>query len=172
MSPPLVQLLDFMGDVPAYVRDKHLNVVASTPMARALSGAFTVNVNLARYVFLNPEFRDLVMDWPDIAGQTTASLRNSLEQHEEDSWFTELVGELSANSEAFATAWAHDYRDAATWGRVSLQHPQVGPIVMIYQELVIPDDFENVLVVWRPSQAARGAYSRLVSVVHAKHLDS
>jgi hypothetical protein len=164
------QMVAAIGCVPAVVTDRHLTVVTSNPLAQALSGAFHPQVNIARYAFLNPVIDDDSADWQDASAQIAAMLRDSLEQHEEDEGFRRLVGELSSTSISFARTWARDHRRPARSAQVRFIPPLIGPVDMVFQELLIPDDFALRLLLWRPSNdpAARAAYARLVELLSAR----
>ncbi|MEJ8285162.1 hypothetical protein [Curtobacterium citreum] len=158
------ELVAAIGCLPAVVTDRHLTVVVSNPLARALSGAFHPSVNIARYTFLDSVTDDESPEWLDASGQIAAMLRDSLEQHEEDDGFRRLVGELSSQSVSFARAWAHDARRPARSAAVRFVQPFVGPITMVFQELLIPDDFALRMLLWRPADdpTERDAFARLV----------
>ncbi|RKR76318.1 hypothetical protein [Frondihabitans australicus] len=165
----LVALVESVHDLPVVVRDRHMTVVASNPLAQELTGAFVPRTNIARFVFLEAPRQQDASWWVDALGQLTSALRDSLEQHEEDASFRELIGELSAHSQTFATAWAHDNRPAARSSRVTIMHSQIGPVELEYQELLVPNDFEFVLSIWRPvdSQESVLAFTRLRQLLDA-----
>lgn len=143
----LSRLISGWAMVPAFVRDRHLTVVAANPLARSLSAGFAEGVNLARFAFLGPTENPDESVCPTSASQVAAMLRDSLDQHEEDSSFRALVGELSAQSPEFAAAWAHSER-ASQSGVVTLFPPGVGPIELSYHQLLIPEAFDDVLMVF------------------------
>lgn len=160
------ELVEAIGCLPAVVADRYLTVVAANTLARTLSGAFRPDVNIARYAFLDPVVDDDGADWLEASGQIAAMLRDSLEQHEEDTVFRELIGELSAQSRSFARTWAHDLRRPARTAEVRFVQPFIGPVTMIYQTLLIPDEFDLVMLLWRPARgpAAAAAFERLVAL--------
>jgi hypothetical protein len=89
-------LVQSWSHTPAVLVDRHLNVLVSNPLARALSDSFIETTNLAQFTFLHP---DVVRDaacWDDTAVQVAALLRDSLDQHDEDRAFLSIVGELAA----------------------------------------------------------------------------
>ena len=93
--------------------------------------------------------------------RTAAMLRDSLEQHDEDPRFRELVGELMARSPAFASEWAagRDEPPSVSRGH-DVREPPVGRVVLRWgQQLRRQDDHEHVLVLWGASAdeaSARG----------------
>jgi hypothetical protein len=166
VSDGVGELVESLRDVPALVVDRYLTVVAANPMARTLSGAFRPTVNIARYAFLDPVVEDDSSDWVEATGQIAAMLRDSLEQHGEDDEFRALIGELSSRSRSFAQTWAHDRRRPARSAQVRFVQPFIGPIVLTFQELWIPDEFDLVLLLWRPtvSVESRRAFARLAAL--------
>ncbi|MEP6561487.1 MAG: hypothetical protein ABJD68_10515 [Nakamurella sp.] len=157
----LRQLLSTWQEVPAFLRDRYLTVVASNDLARALSPAFTEGANLARFTFLDrPPGRRTARCEP-LEYQVAAMLRESVDHHRDDGHFRVLVGELSALSREFATAWASPVRIERT-GEVELHSDTVGALTMTYTELLIPDDDEDRLLIWRSTdQSSRDALGRL-----------
>ena len=63
VPPEVLELLASWRGVPALVRDEHLTVVASNPLARAVSAAFNEGVNIAKYTFLNEWSEEATTDW-------------------------------------------------------------------------------------------------------------
>jgi hypothetical protein len=155
---------DWTG-VPAVLRDRHLTVVASNALARALSPGYAEGVNIARFTFLESAAFSDDPCWSEVTGQVGAMLRDSLEQHEEDARFRDIVGELSAKSYAFSEVWAHNSRASDT-GRANYVHSAVGAFTLGYRQLWVAEDHDDVLMVWRPVDAeSRTALARLSEIV-------
>jgi hypothetical protein len=92
-------------------------------------------------------------------------LRDSLEQHDEDARFRDIVGELSAKSHVFSEVWAEDARPADT-GTANYRHDATGEFTLSYRQLWVAEDHDDVLMVWRPTDAAsRSALSLLGAIV-------
>lgn len=156
----LRELIDSWVGTPAFVRDRHLDVVASNALARAVSPAFVEGVNLARNTFVESAIENRP-GGPEIARAVTKALRNSLDRHEADAQFVDLVRELEAQSGSFAGAWAEpaaDEEDAA----LTFVTEAVGAVRLHYQDLRIPDQNEYTLVVMRPAdESSRLSLTRL-----------
>jgi len=137
-------LVTRLGEIPAFALDRHLTVVAANRSARAVSAAFEPGANLARFAFLEPgPVGD--SDREDATLATVVGLlRDSVDQHEGDDRFRNLVGELAARSEPFARLWAADSGRARHSGTVWC----VGRGARFeFQELRLVDDFEHTVVV-------------------------
>ena len=81
----------------------------STRWAAPDSQAFdspTRPVNLARFVFLDPQAQLLHPAWSDSANTSVSILRTEAGRNPYDKGLTDLVGELSTRSEEFRTRWA------------------------------------------------------------------
>jgi len=158
-------MIDDWATVPAVLRDRHLTVIASNPLARALSPSYLPGVNIARFTFLDAAVFSDQPCWPEVTGQVAAMLRDSLEQHEEDAGFRDIVGELSAKSYDFSEMWALDVRPTDT-GTANYSHEVVGDFTLGYRQLWVAEDHDDVLMVWRPTDAAsRRALTALSEIV-------
>jgi len=142
-------MLNAWRTIPAILRDRHLTVIASNPLAQAVSPAFHEGVNLVRFTFIDSAREHRLPCWNATATQVAAMLRDSLDQHEEDDSFTAIVGELSAKSREFAEAWAAESRPSYS-GTVVLLNQFVGEVTLSYQQLWVPDDYDDAILVWRP----------------------
>ena len=152
--------------MPVFVRDRHLTVVASNALARAVSPSFDVGINIPRYTFLHGIGDVVECDRGEIISQVAAVLRDSLLQHDPDAQFQKIVGELSANSDDFSQKWADDSRHADQSGTTTVNNAMVGTITLAYQQLHFPDDFELVLVVWRGvDEPSRRALAQLADII-------
>jgi transcriptional regulator with XRE-family HTH domain len=69
----ITQLIASWSDTPAFVQDRHMDVLAANALASALSPVFSPGVNLVRATFLDPEVRRLMSDWDNIARSAVAA---------------------------------------------------------------------------------------------------
>ena len=129
--------------------DRHLNVLVSNLLARALSDSFVETTNLAQFTFLDPEVVRDADCWADTATQVAALLRDSLDQHDEDRAFLAIVGELAAKSWDFSDAWALRGQ-AKTTGVATFLGTEAGDINLSYHLTRIPHDFDDTLIIFRP----------------------
>ena len=142
VRPNLARILDGMTQVPAFVQNGRLDVLAANPLAQALYGFADPArpANLARFNFLNPHARVFWMNWERAADDTVAMLRTEAGRDPYDKELTGLVGELSTRSDAFRVRWAaHDVRLHRT-GHKHIQHPVVGELHLSYEVMDLPAD--------------------------------
>lgn len=137
----LQRTLDAITGGPAFVRDRHQNLIATN----ALGAAFYSPVigtsgrvpNLARFQFLDPASRDFYPDWELFAQMCVGIMRVEAGRDPHDRALQDLVGELTIRSETFARLWsAHDVRTHGT-GTKRFQHPVVGELTLLYEELAV-----------------------------------
>jgi len=92
-------------------------------------------VNTARFVFLDARAREFYLDWERAASDVVAVLRSAAGRDPYDHALTDLVGELSTQSEAFRTRWAsHNVRFHVT-GTKHFHHPVVGELSLNFERL-------------------------------------
>ncbi|MEV0355671.1 helix-turn-helix transcriptional regulator [Nocardia sp. NPDC050697] len=139
--PSLQWVLDSVRDAVAFVRNPQGDLLAANHLGRAfyspLFGAGGRTPNLLRFQFLDPVSREFYPDWELFAGMCVAQLRAEAGRDPHDPGLQGLVGELSTRSETFRRLWgAHDVRTHGT-GTKRFQHPEVGELVLAYEELAI-----------------------------------
>jgi len=167
VRPQVQWLLDRMSDTPAYVRNARTDVLAANALGRALYAPMFAlpRPNLARFVFLDAAARDFFPHWDEVAAQATGNLRTLAGQYPRDKAMHDLVGELAARSEAFATLWAaHHVRQHRT-GTKLLHHPVAGTMLLSYESMVLTADEGLVLNAYtaEPGSAAADALALLAS---------
>ncbi|MER5311522.1 helix-turn-helix transcriptional regulator [Streptomyces sp. NPDC002773] len=158
----LSQLLDSMDGVPAFVLGRRLDILAWNRMARALLGDFAAwepaERNMPRMIFLDPNARDLYIDWEHKAVEVVSVLRLYAGCYPDDPQLLALVGELSVRSEEFRSLWAaHTVTDKGH-GTKRLRHPLVGEMTLSYESLkVAGDDPDLVLVTYHAEPGTASA---------------
>ncbi|MEZ0065021.1 transcriptional regulator with XRE-family HTH domain [Streptacidiphilus sp. MAP12-20] len=163
VRPSVQRLLDSMEGVPAYVRNRRLDVLASNALGRALTApAWALAepdrpVNMARFMFLDPAAPDYYSDWERMASDVVAMLRTEAGRDPHDKALQDLVGELSTRSELFRTRWAgHNVRLHRT-GVKHLRHPVVGELTLDFDALELPADTGLTLIAYSAEPASPSA---------------
>lgn len=129
-------LIDEIG-MPAFVEGRYFDVLAANPLAAALSPRLVPGGNRLRDLFLDPAEQSLYPDWDEVTGQIVAGFRESVGTDVDDPGFVDLVGNLSLSSPRFRELWGrHDVapRESET---MSLNHPNVGLLVLYREKLAI-----------------------------------
>jgi hypothetical protein len=149
VRPGLYQLLDSLGDIPALITGRRLDILAGNRMAHALHTHFDAlphrDRNMARYVFLDPGVRKLYDDWPTIARSVVAILHVDAGRHPDDPLLAELIGDLSQRDDDFRRWWTdHDVLNN-THGTRLYHHPVVGNLTLNYEIFSPAGDEDQVI---------------------------
>lgn len=140
----LQQTIDAMSTVPVFVQNGRLDAVATNSLGYALFSEMFADprrpMNAARFVFLDPKAQAFYADWEGNTRQTVAILRREAGRTPHDKNLTDLVGELSTQSELFRKLWSsHDVREHRT-GTKSIHHPVVGDLDLTFETFDIKSE--------------------------------
>jgi len=139
------QILDALTGAAAFVRNDRLDILGGNRLGYALYAPMFENplrrpANTARFVFLDPRARDFYLDWDRAARDTVAVLRSAAGRDPYDRDLSDLVGELSTQSEPFRAHWAsHNVRFRVT-GVKHFHHPVVGELSLNFERLDVAGD--------------------------------
>ena len=157
VRPGVQQLLDAMTDVPAFVQNGRLDLLATNTLGRALyadlydgdlGGPPGWAPNHARFTFLDPRAADFYPDWTKAAGDGVALLRTEAGRNPDDRLLTELIGELTTRSSTFSALWAtHNVRWHTT-GTKHFHHRVVGDLSLAYEGLELTADPGQLLITY------------------------
>ena len=146
------------------------DMIAANSLARALFSEMFVSsprrpANNARFVFLDPRSTAFYRDWSKAADDTVAILRTQAGQDPHNKDLSDLVGELSTQSEEFRIRWAaHIVRQHFT-GTKRVRHPAVGDIELTYEVFDVSTDNDLRLIVYttQPGSTSEDALKVLAS---------
>lgn len=163
VRPSVQHMLDAITGAAAFVHNARLDNLATNELARALycdmfsRSAPPGPVNSARYVFLDPGARDFYIDWDRAASDVVAILRSAAGRDPYDRELSDLVGELSTQSEEFRTRWAaHNVRFHDT-GIKELHHPVVGELTLTYNRMQLTADPGLAITIYTAEPATKSA---------------
>ena len=148
------QILDAMTDVPAFVRNDRLDVLAANCLGRAFYSVIYADPiqppNTGRFVFLSPRAPEFFLDWHRIAADTVGILRQSAGRDPYDKRLSDLIGELSTRSEEFRVRWAAHDVNLHRSGVKRFHHPVVGDLTLTFEALHLPGDPGQQMLVYTP----------------------
>ena len=148
VRPSVQRLLDRI-DAPAYVRNGRMDILAMNRLGEALYSEMLANprrpANSARFCFLDPRATTFFVDWDKTADDSADVLRAEAGRNPHDQDLTNLIGELSTQSDEFRVRWArHDVRYHDT-GLKRIQHPLVGHLELTYEVMRLAADRDLVM---------------------------
>ena len=114
---------------------------------------------MAKLVFLDPNARDLYVDWDAKATEVVSVLRMYAGCSADDPQLPGLIGELSVRSEEFRRLWAAHTVTEKGHGAKRLHHPLVGEMTLSYETLTLPDEHDVSLVTYHAEPGSRSAES-------------
>ncbi|WP_131736137.1 helix-turn-helix transcriptional regulator [Actinomadura roseirufa] len=154
-------MLQTLDHVPAFIIGRRTDVLAANRLARAVVTDFDAlpvpQRNLARYYLLNPDARERVGNWAQIAAETVAMLRLEAGRHPHDRRLGDLVGELTLRSPEFTTWWNDHRVMRRTYGTKHYRHPVVGDLRFAYESFKPSGDPDQTLCVYNPEPGSATA---------------
>lgn len=141
-APPtsnLLALLEGLAPHPAYLSNRHRQVVATNQAARLLLGAFNSDepgsASVIARLFLDPLWRERFVDWEIVARSSVAHFRLTTAAMAGDPVLASLISYLTASSKTFARWWSdRELADPPIW-RKTLRHPLVGDMCFDFASL-------------------------------------
>jgi transcriptional regulator with XRE-family HTH domain len=162
VRPGIAGLLEGLGDLPAFVLGRRLDLIAWTRVGSALISE-VVDLphaderNLARLVFLDRGARDLLPDWEDMARETAGLLRLAAGRNQDDPEIAHLVQELLAEGHEFRRFWEDLEVARMNSGARRFHHPVAGEMTLSFETLSVPDDSSQMLVIYTAAPGSRDA---------------
>jgi len=178
VRPGVKQLLDAMRDIPALVQNERFDLLAASPLGRALYAdiyAFADTAgpppNLARFAFLDPRAHEFYPDWDRVASDAVALLRAAAGRSPDDRALSDLVGELTTRSDRFSALWASYTIRAYPPGTKRFHHRDVGDLELAYEAMALAFDPGQVLVTYtaEPGSPSQQALTILASWTASEH---
>ncbi|QCB93685.1 helix-turn-helix transcriptional regulator [Cellulomonas shaoxiangyii] len=157
-TPPAgaLKLLDSLAQ-PAFIEDRHFDILAANAMATALSPRLAVGGNQLRDLFVDPAEQALHVEWEGVTECFVANLRQAVGTDVDDPRFIELTGELSLASPRFRELWARHEVRGQRGTPLRFDHPQVGEMTLNRERLTINGTDGLMLVVYHPDAASADA---------------
>ncbi|MFJ9282351.1 DNA-binding protein [Kitasatospora aureofaciens] len=152
LRPALRQIVEAIPVTPALIMNDRNDVLAWNRPAAALIADFPrlapPERNMARRIFLDPDAREVHLDWDEAARTTVGILRMAAGRHPHDPELVRLVGELSLGSETFRRLWAGHHVHEKNHGPKRFRHPSVGEVTLDYETFHVPGAAHHLLVVY------------------------
>ncbi|MFC0430998.1 helix-turn-helix domain-containing protein [Kutzneria buriramensis] len=150
-----LELLEALGDTPAFILGRRTDILAANRMARAVLADFTAmparQRNAARWILLDEAARSLYGDgWAKVGSEVVGTLRMDAARHPDDPRTAELVGELSMRSEHFRRWWADQKVVEWTYDEKILHHPIAGTLTLATEAVTFPADPDQIMFTLLP----------------------
>jgi len=158
LAPTVRSVVDALDPQPAYVTAGDFDVLAFNDAAVQLFPAFLTELegerpNVARWLFCDPDAREVFPEWEAVAQDVLARLRAAAARHPDDPRYTDLVRELRAASPQARAWWTRYDVRAGTVGRKRVRHPERGVLDLAHAAFAVADHPEETLVVYLEESA-------------------
>jgi transcriptional regulator with XRE-family HTH domain len=175
VRPGVQRVLDAITGAPAFVRNGRLDILAANRLGRALYSEHFAGAagppNTARFVFLDSRAPEFYRDWDHVANDAVGVLRSEAGRNPYDRGLSDLVGELSTQSETFRTRWAaHNVRIHDT-GSKRFHHPVVGDLTLSYETVELTADAGLTMFVYTAEQGSKSEEALNLLATWAATLD-
>ena len=158
-DPGLLRLMTTLDHVPALVLGRSGAILATNHLLRCVLGRpFEPGSSLMRYLFLDPDARQRIVNWESFAQASVGALRRELGLHPDDVQLRRLVAELREADPDVARWWDDQgVRDYASVPK-QIDHPVAGPLsfdIELVTMANLPDQHLIVYTVQPDSPTAR-----------------
>jgi hypothetical protein len=143
VHPSLQTLLRSWSTTASFVCSNQFTVLASNPIAQALSPMFDVGANVIRAMYLDPEAYEMIRNTEEVDEVTAAWARKLADAHRNDASWKQTVIEISRRRPQFQAAWERTAM-ASGVGDLLLEHPAVGGLDLHFHRFQpegCPDQF-------------------------------
>ncbi|RFA20068.1 MmyB family transcriptional regulator [Subtercola boreus] len=138
VDPLVVEMILGLPTTPAFVANELFDVLASNPIARAVTPKFAVGMNLARAAFIDPLGHEGMLEWDRISDHMVGLLKENLATSADVLPLERLLSELASGNSGFTGAWASAVIPVDYVVALTMDHPKVGRMAVTYQPLRLP----------------------------------
>lgn len=156
VRPSMLRLMERLADQPTIVISAKGDVLAWNDLACALLGDFSAlpiaERNIVWQRFLGDPNREVARvamspaETAETAGQAVAGLRTAAASYPGDPSVHRLIEDLRRHSPDFERLWQTSRTGAWRSHRKTIEHPQIGQIVLDCDSLVLPDTDQRMIV--------------------------
>jgi hypothetical protein len=167
VSPPAIEharwLIDSWPMTAAMILDRHYDIVATNALMSALIGGYRVGRNAVAALLLDPEVRDVHVDWDGLSMRSIGLLRSQVGLDPHDARTQELVAQLTRESERFRELWHRHDIGGMTQGIHPMKHPSAGALYLHFAHLpLVADDGHSIFMYYaEPGTPSERALAQL-----------
>ncbi|GGU53218.1 helix-turn-helix transcriptional regulator [Lentzea flava] len=164
VSPELRRLISGLHDMPAFVMNSLLDILATNALADALYEPFTPADNAARMTFLDPAAKSFYPRWQWVAQSTVAHLRRTADPKSQR--LEHMVAELNQHP-VFRELWAQHEVRGKTQDAKDFVHPAVGPLTLNYHSFDVREAPGQFLVIYQAEPGPNADALKLLATSRA-----
>jgi transcriptional regulator with XRE-family HTH domain len=154
VGPGATRVLNVLGDTPAFVCGRYVDVIFANVAACFLFADFNLmpvsDRNILRWTVLSPQARELYGDdWERTVGEMTGMLRLDAGRYPSGSRLSDITGELLEKSPLFGRLWKERMVSTRLHFTKTLHHRSLGPMEFFSEAITIhstPDQAMYVVI--------------------------
>jgi len=166
---PLQRMLRSLTEQPAYILGRRWDVLWWNRAAEVVFGDYSRLIgderNTISMLFGNPDHRQLLVDWDDLAPMALRMFRAENAAHAGDPEYERLVGTLMARSPEFRHHWQQHEVSGYIPINKRIHHPTAGRMLFEYNSFTADDQSGTKLVVYTPLGAER-TQQKMAALMH------
>ena len=157
-DPGLLRLMSTLDHVPLLLLGHRGDVLARNALLRSVLGCeLEPGTSFPRYLFLEPNARERIVNWPVFAQAAVGALRREAGRRPHDHLLQALVAELRAADPDVEQWWEdHSVRDYASVAK-RIRHPVAGDLRFDIEIVGAPQEPDQRLVVYTAEPGSRTA---------------
>ncbi|MER7937704.1 MULTISPECIES: helix-turn-helix transcriptional regulator [unclassified Streptomyces] len=148
-DPGLLRLMTALDHVPVLLLGRRGEVLArNSLLTETLGSPLEPGTSFVRFMFQDPVARVRILNWPDFAAATVATMHRETARHPTDRRLPTLMDDLRTTDEDVARWWDdHSVRDYTSVSK-RIQHPTAGPLTFDIEIVGAPHEPDQRLVVY------------------------
>ena len=148
-DPGMLRLMQALDHVPALLLGRRGQVLARNGLLAAVLGdAVRSGSSFTRWLFLDPDARQRIVNWADFAAAAVGAMRYEVGRHPDDHQLAVEVEHLRRNDADVARWWDDQRVTFRTSVPKRIAHPAAGALSFDIESVVGPHDQEQRLVVY------------------------
>jgi transcriptional regulator with XRE-family HTH domain len=157
LCPTVQPLIDQLEPFPASVVNSRLDLLAWNRIYASffddLDAIPTEDRNILWLAFTHPDWRNVIVDWDDVAGRMVGEYRAAMAEHLDDPAWKTLVARLHRASPEFTEVWErHEVQGVESRTKRAL-HPTAGLLLLDYTNLWVGQQVGTRIIAFTPADA-------------------
>ena len=164
LFPTAQPILDSLEPNPAVLMNARWDILAYNRVHASfftdLDGIPNEDRNCIWLAFTDPEWREVIVDWDEMAARMVGEYRAAMAEHLDDPSWHALLERLLVASDEFAGRWErHDVRRMES-SRKRVRHPELGLLMLDYTNLWLDPSLGARVVAFTPADDTTAARLR------------
>jgi transcriptional regulator with XRE-family HTH domain len=149
----------------AMILDRHNDIVETNALMTALVEGYRPGRNALAALLLDPELRELYVDWDGLSMRSISLLRSRVGLDPDHTRTRALLAQLTRDSARFRELWHRHDIEGMTEGTHPMSHPTAGPFSLHYAHLPLGGSTNHTIFLYyaEPGTPSESALAALAS---------